>query len=142
MDPWESTPLDGIKGGCSEARNVALRFWFADGSKLRVGGRSCIKFQQHQTTGKYRFWFVGIQREWDGDGRPVGTVESECDLPSPSEWILSNPRKMKSDNVRLRTITITFNNDNKLQLCFLINEFEDNGKHFIRALQRATTLRN
>lgn len=136
---WESTPLDGIPGGCSEARNVSLRFWMGE-TRVRVGGRSCIKFQCKKRSDRRQFWFVGIERDWT-TGQPLGTIEELVELPDPSTWRLSTPRKLRSNNVMLRIICITFDAENKMQLSFLISDYEDNGKHFIRALQAATTLR-
>lgn len=144
-DPYRSAPLERIPGGCSEARNVAIRVWYPDGSKIRIGGRSCIKFQKHRwNEDEYQFWIVGIERDWDS-GLPLGAFETSLKLPPPQQWILSKPSKMRSDNVKLRGITINYSVEPdevmKLQLCFLMTEYEDNGKHFIKTLQQATQLR-
>lgn len=137
LNCWKSLWFDSIPGGCCEARNVSIRVWYSSGRKLRVGGRSSLKLQCNQSNGELRFWWIGIECGWD-TGSPIRTTEDSFILPKPAHCTIGEPKKLQSNNVRLRAVVINFDagtDVDKMQLCFLITDHEDTGKHFIRALQ-------
>jgi hypothetical protein len=139
MDQWQDVVhLDPeAKGATAAAYDTSLRVWFNDDRKLRLRGQ--LTLQHNPFSGEFRIAYYGQQVNFYS-GTPMQlTLSSSLLLPHPREWVLPPARKAAGKNTKGRVFVMGFSSGvmfEKLQVAFIITDGNDQGKHFIRTIER------
>ncbi|CAB9529074.1 hypothetical protein SEMRO_2396_G326030.1 [Seminavis robusta] len=138
---WKTVLHPNEKLAQADAHNVSLRVWYLSGETFRLRGK--LSFQQHLQLPVYRMEFIGDQLDLSS-GDFMRFSSKLFDLPHPSKWLVGKPRKLGSANALARLLVIEFETGNsaisrvaKMQLTFMMNEYVDHGRQFIKRIQQA-----
>jgi hypothetical protein len=124
-------------GATATAYDTSMRVWYNDGRLLRLRGQ--ITLQTNASSNEFRIVYHGQQLNFYS-GVPLRlTLSSSLLLPHPSEWIIPKARKYAGRHTRGRVLLIGFSSGvmfEKLQVTFMLTDGNDQGKYFIRTIER------
>jgi hypothetical protein len=139
LQPWQDFVHSDAEamGATATAYDTSLRVWFNDDRKLRVRGQ--VTLQHNLVSGEFRIAYHGQQVNFYS-GNPLRlTVSSSLLLPHPTEWVLPKGSKVAGNTTKGRVFVMGFASGvmfQKLQVAFKITEDNDQGKFFIRSIER------